>query len=74
MPHTFLKNLLCILTIACIAMLFVSPVYAFTANSLDITIDKSGDATASFTFTLGFFRKCHPPVHAGRRTYKRAYH
>ena len=30
----------------------ISPVHAFTANSLDITISKDGDATASFRFTL----------------------
>ena len=52
MPHTFSKNLLRILSIACIAVFFISPVHAFTANSLDIVIDKSGDATASFKFTL----------------------
>lgn len=52
MPHPFSKNLLCLLSIACIAVFFISPVHAFTANSLDITIDKSGDATASFKFTL----------------------
>ena len=52
MTHTFSKNLLRILSIACIAVFFLSPVHAFTANSLDIVIDKSGDATASFKFTL----------------------
>ena len=52
MPHTFSGNLLRILAVACIAVLFISPVHAFTANSLDITIDKSGDAVATFKFTL----------------------
>lgn len=52
MPHTFTVNLLRILSVACIAVLFVSPVHAFTANSLDITIDKNGDAVACFKFTL----------------------
>jgi len=36
-------------------------VHAFTANSLDITVDKSGDATASFKFTLeGFLENAIP--------------
>ena len=52
MPHTFTVHLLRILAVLFIAVLFISPVYAFTANSLDITIDKSGDAVASFKFTL----------------------
>ncbi|MFA4848987.1 MAG: PEGA domain-containing protein [Methanoregula sp.] len=52
MPHIFSKDLLRILSIACIAVFFISPVHAFTANSLDIVIDKNGDATASFKFTL----------------------
>jgi hypothetical protein len=36
----------------CIAFFIAAPVQAFTANSLDITVDKSGDATAVFRFTL----------------------
>jgi len=36
----------------CTVLLLFSPVSAFTANSLDITVDKGGDATAVFTFTL----------------------
>jgi len=52
MPHTLTVNLLRILAVAFIAVLFISPVHAFTANSLDITIDKSGDAVATFKFTL----------------------
>lgn len=39
----------------CLAILFslvTAPVLAFTSNSLDITIDKNGDAIAKFTFTL----------------------
>jgi hypothetical protein len=35
-----------------IAIFFTSPVHAFTANSLDITVNRNGDATASFRFTL----------------------
>ena len=52
MPHTFSVTLLRIVAVAFIAVLFISPVHAFTANSLDITIDKSGDAVATFKFTL----------------------
>lgn len=61
MPHTFSINLLRILAVACITVLFISPVHAFTANSLDITIDKSGDAVATFKFTLeGFLENAIP--------------
>jgi hypothetical protein len=35
-----------------IAFLITIPVSAFTANSLEITVDKSGDAIANFRFTL----------------------
>jgi len=38
--------------IALAAIFLALPVQAFTANSLDITVDKSGDATAVFQFTL----------------------
>lgn len=37
---------------ACAVLMLAGTVSAFTANSLDITIDKSGDATAVFAFTL----------------------
>jgi len=40
------------LVVICTVLLLFSPVSAFTANSLDITVDKGGDATAVFTFTL----------------------
>jgi len=61
MPHTFNVKIFCILSIACTAVLFISPVHAFTANSLDITIDKSGDAVAIFKFTLeGFLENAIP--------------
>ncbi|MDD1694809.1 MAG: PEGA domain-containing protein [Methanoregula sp.] len=36
----------------CTALLIAAPVHAFTAESLDITVDKSGDASATFRFTL----------------------
>ena len=36
----------------CMALFLTVPVQAFTADSLDITIDKNGDATAVFRFTL----------------------
>lgn len=52
MSQTVYANLLPIISIIGIAILFISPAHAFTANSLDITIDKSGDAVAVFTFTL----------------------
>jgi hypothetical protein len=35
-----------------IVLVFAAPAHAFTANSLDITVDTSGDATAVFRFTL----------------------
>lgn len=45
----------------CVAVLISAPVSAFTANSLDITVDKSGDATAIFRFTLeGFLENAIP--------------
>lgn len=47
-PHI----LRCTLLLVCIAFLISVPVQAFTANSLDITISKNGDATATFRFTL----------------------
>jgi len=37
---------------ACAVLLLAGTASAFTANSLDITIDKNGDATAVFSFTL----------------------
>ncbi|WP_428369419.1 PEGA domain-containing protein [Methanoregula sp.] len=40
------------LLVFCTAFLVAVPVQAFTANSLDITISKTGDATAIFRFTL----------------------
>jgi hypothetical protein len=40
------------LTILGIAFLLIGTVSAFTANSLDISVDKSGDAVAVFQFTL----------------------
>ncbi len=51
MPDTC-KIILCCLILACCSSLLVMPVQAFTANSLDITIDKNGDAIATFRFTL----------------------
>lgn len=36
----------------CMALFLSVPAQAFTADSLDITIDKNGDATAVFRFTL----------------------
>jgi len=42
----------CTLLFICAVLLAVAPVHAFTAESLDITVDKGGDATATFRFTL----------------------
>ncbi|MDD1685997.1 PEGA domain-containing protein [Methanoregula sp.] len=41
-----------LLLLICSAFLITIPAHAFTADSLDITVDKSGDATATFRFTL----------------------
>lgn len=61
MSQPFTVNLLRILSVACLAVLFVLPAHAFTANSLDITIDTSGDAVATFKFTLeGFLENAIP--------------
>jgi hypothetical protein len=61
MSHRFPANLFRILSIVCIAVILVSPVHAFTANSLDITVNKNGDAVASFKFTLeGFLENAIP--------------
>jgi len=61
MSHPLYANLLPIICIIGIAVLFISPAHAFTANSLDITLDKSGDAVAIFTFTLeGFLENTIP--------------
>lgn len=61
MSHTFTTNLLRILSVACIIVLCMAPAHAFTANSLDITIDENGDAVAVFRFTLeGFLENAIP--------------
>ncbi|MEN6442858.1 MAG: PEGA domain-containing protein [Methanoregula sp.] len=36
----------------CVLAILVAPAYAFTAQSLDITVDKNGDAIADFRFAL----------------------
>ena len=52
-PMTYTnKIILCCLLLACCSSFIVIPVHAFTANSLDITVDKNGDAVATFRFTL----------------------
>jgi hypothetical protein len=40
------------LMLACCSFLMVIPAYAFTANSLDITVNENGDAIATFHYTL----------------------
>ena len=47
--------------LACCSFFTIIPAHAFTANSLDITIAKNGDATATFRFTLeGFIENAIP--------------
>jgi len=55
------KIILCCLILAFCSFFVVKPALAFTANSLDITIDKNGDAIATFRFTLeGFIENTIP--------------
>lgn len=52
---------LCSLVLACLCLCAVLPVQAFTANSLDITIQENGDGLATFRFTLeGFIENAIP--------------
>lgn len=44
--------ILCCLVLACMGFFIVMPVPAFTANSLDITVQDNGDGLATFRFTL----------------------
>jgi hypothetical protein len=46
------RVIICCLMLACCSFFLSIPAHAFTANSLDITIDKNGDAVATFRFTL----------------------
>jgi len=46
------SQILPVAALLCALILFIPVVSAFTANSLDITVDKNGDAVASFRFTL----------------------
>ena len=61
-PMSYTNHIiLCGLMLACCSFFIVSPVHAFTANSLDITVDKNGDAIATFRFTLeGFIENAIP--------------
>jgi hypothetical protein len=52
MTQTHSRRLHCALILFCMALLLAGPVHAFTADSLDITVDKNGDAVAVFRFTL----------------------
>jgi len=45
-------EILCTLILALCIFFTVIPVHAFTADSLDIIVDKNGDAVATFHFTL----------------------
>jgi len=49
---TPVKFFICVSFLLCI---LIVPVHAFTSNSLDITIDTSGNAVANFQFTLEGF-------------------
>ncbi len=45
----------------CLVMIIPGPAAAFTANSLEITVDKNGDAIAIFSFSLeGFLENAIP--------------
>lgn len=42
----------CIIAVICVFFVIAAPASAFVANSLDITVNRNGDATALFKFTL----------------------
>jgi hypothetical protein len=49
------------LMITALVLFITGPAAAFEANSLDITVDESGDAVATFRFTLeGFIENAIP--------------
>jgi len=52
MTQTHSRRVRCALVLFCMTLLVAGPVHAFTADSLDITVDKNGDAVAIFRFTL----------------------
>jgi len=53
--------ILCGLMLVCCSIFITPPTHAFTANSLDITVDDKGDAIATFRFTLeGFIENAIP--------------
>ena len=53
-----IKHFACVI---CVLAILVAPAYAFTAQSLDITVDKNGDAIADFRFALeGALEKAIP--------------
>lgn len=55
------KITLCSLLLALCIFFMVIPAHAFTADSLDIIVDKNGDAIATFRFTLeGFIENSIP--------------
>jgi hypothetical protein len=52
-PMTYTNTaILCGLMLVCCSIFIIIPAHAFTANSLDITVDEKGDAIATFRFTL----------------------
>jgi len=53
--------IVCWLMLVVCSFFFCIPAHAFTANSLDITVDQNGDALATFRFTLeGFLENSIP--------------
>ena len=61
-PMSFTYNAIaCWLMLVMCSFFFCIPAHAFTANSLDITVDQNGDALATFRFTLeGFLENSIP--------------
>jgi len=61
-PMSFTHTaIICWLMLVMCSFFFCIPAHAFTANSLDITVDQNGDALATFRFTLeGFLENSIP--------------
>ena len=61
MVFTISRRLHLFLAISALLVFITGPAAAFTANSLDITVDENGDAVATFRFTLeGFIENAIP--------------
>jgi hypothetical protein len=60
MSNTYNAIVYCLMLVVCIFFSCI-PAHAFTANSLDITVEQNGDALATFRFTLeGFLENSIP--------------